>query len=256
MSDMSSIIKLIENNSLLITEIGDCPNMEILTGGGKVFWTNVKCIKGWKLQYNAVTGLARILDENNIRKAWGSLEVMKEKFRRLTQKEFLEPGDVIGVLRKKALNMYEHYAVYLGDGQVIHYAGDGNDFNGQISVKKDSLEAFLKDDTDYFVLFFDKAYTTPRKIQVKTSFNMNDMNLEKKLVLQKSREAKLYSPRETIERAKSRIGEKQYNLLLNNCEHFAIWCKTGVSKSYQVDRAIGVIKSFSDIAKKQSPDYL
>ena len=78
-----------------------------------------------------------------------------------------------------------------------------------------TLEAFLKDDTDYFVLFFDKAYTTPRKIQVKTSFNMNDMNLEKQLVLQKSRGAKLYSPKETIERAKSRIGETKYNLLLN-----------------------------------------
>ena len=31
----------------------------------------------------------------------------------------------------------------------------------------------------------------------------------------------------TLERAKSRMGEQKYNLLFNNCEHFANWCKTG-----------------------------
>jgi hypothetical protein len=46
----------------------------------------------------------------------------------------------------------------------------------------------------------------------------------------------LYSPAETVERAKSRIGENRYNLVTNNCEHFAIWCKTGVSESHQVKK--------------------
>jgi Lecithin retinol acyltransferase len=30
-----------------------------------------------------------------------------------------------------------------------------------------------------------------------------------------------------IKRAESRLGESEYNLLFNNCEHFAVWCKTG-----------------------------
>ena len=238
MSDVFDVIKTIENNPLLYTEIGDCPNVEMPTAGGKVFWTDLECKNGWKLQFNPVTGYSRILDENNIRKAWGSSSVMKEKFRRLTKKEFLEPGDVVGVVRKKALNLYEHYAIYIGNGKVIHYTGNSDDFGGTILVKKDSLSNFLKDDSDYFVLFFDKKYTTPRKIQVKTSFNMSDINFGKQLVLPSCKEAKIYSPMETIERAKSRLGESEYNLLLNNCEHFAIWCKTGVSKSYQVDRAV------------------
>jgi Lecithin retinol acyltransferase len=37
-----------------------------------------------------------------------------------------------------------------------------------------------------------------------------------------------------IKRAESRLGESEYNLLFNNCEHFAVWCKTGQHKSEQV----------------------
>ena len=33
--------------------------------------------------------------------------------------------------------------------------------------------------------------------------------------------------RVTLQRAMGRIGEQNYNLLFNNCEHFATWCKTG-----------------------------
>lgn len=51
-------------------------------------------------------------------------------------------------------------------------------------------------------------------------------------------DSKLYSPEETVRRARSKLGESEYNLIFNNCEHFAIWCKTGVSKSEQVDEII------------------
>ena len=39
----------------------------------------------------------------------------------------------------------------------------------------------------------------------------------------------------TLRRALSRIGEQKYNLLFNNCEHFASWCKTGRHQSRQVE---------------------
>ena len=32
-----------------------------------------------------------------------------------------------------------------------------------------------------------------------------------------------------------RLGEQDYNLLFNNCEHFANWCKTGRHRSSQVE---------------------
>ena len=39
----------------------------------------------------------------------------------------------------------------------------------------------------------------------------------------------------TLRRAISRIGEQNYNLLFNNCEHFANWCKTGRHRSTQME---------------------
>ncbi len=40
---------------------------------------------------------------------------------------------------------------------------------------------------------------------------------------------------DTLRRAMSRLGEQRYNLLFNNCEHFAHWCKTGRHRSAQVE---------------------
>ncbi|MBL0385228.1 lecithin retinol acyltransferase family protein [Tumebacillus sp. ITR2] len=38
---------------------------------------------------------------------------------------------------------------------------------------------------------------------------------------------KRYSDREIVRRAYARIGESDYNLFHNNCEHFANWCRNG-----------------------------
>lgn len=39
--------------------------------------------------------------------------------------------------------------------------------------------------------------------------------------------AKLYPDTEIIQRAIKRVGEQDYNLFLNNCEHFVTWCRSG-----------------------------
>ncbi|TVP62113.1 MAG: hypothetical protein EA343_12095 [Nodularia sp. (in: Bacteria)] len=44
-----------------------------------------------------------------------------------------------------------------------------------------------------------------------------------------------------IARAKRKLGERQYNLFKNNCEHFAHYCKTGKYKSAQVEKAKEVV---------------
>jgi len=36
-----------------------------------------------------------------------------------------------------------------------------------------------------------------------------------------------YGEREIIDRALRRHGEDRYNLIFNNCEHFARWCRCG-----------------------------
>lgn len=40
-------------------------------------------------------------------------------------------------------------------------------------------------------------------------------------------EKALYSPAEIVRRAESRLGECDYNLILNNCDNFATWCRCG-----------------------------
>lgn len=43
-----------------------------------------------------------------------------------------------------------------------------------------------------------------------------------------------FLPQIVVQRAKSRLGEQRYDLLTNNCEHFANWCKTGRSDCEQL----------------------
>ena len=51
----------------------------------------------------------------------------------------------------------------------------------------------------------------------------------------------------TLRRAMSRIGEQNYNLLFNNCEHFANWCKTGRHRSDQVQSVMEKARSWSNL---------
>lgn len=54
-----------------------------------------------------------------------------------------------------------------------------------------------------------------------------------------------FSAQEIVQRARSRIGEDDYSLIFNNCEHFANWCVTGKAKSYQVREATVTALAFA-----------
>lgn len=106
-------------------------------------------------------------------------------------------GDQIYVMRPLVGmdGVYEHHGIDCGDGTVIHYSKAGE----VATVARTSYEAF-----SWGKPVFVKPYSTS------------------------------YVPDVVIDRAESRLGEQQYNLLSNNCEHFANWCKTGRSESYQL----------------------
>ena len=59
------------------------PNIETPTMGGEVFWTNIANVNGWRLQKNKVFGNCRILDPNNVRKAWGGEKAILKAFKEL-----------------------------------------------------------------------------------------------------------------------------------------------------------------------------
>ena len=44
-----------------------------------------------------------------------------------------------------------------------------------------------------------------------------------------------------LRRAQSKIGEELYNLVTNNCEHFAMWCITGRSSCDQINKGLEMV---------------
>src|SRR3954468_7706967 len=90
---------------------------------------------------------------------------------------------------------YRHHGVYVGNGRVIHYAG----FKQWLSigpVEEISLDEFA----------------AGRAVTVAGS-----------------------GGEQAGARARSRLGENRYRFFTNNCEHFAEWCISGLSRSLQVE---------------------
>ena len=91
--------------------------------------------------------------------------------------------------------LFNHHGIDLGDGTVAHY------LEGR-AILRSSLEEFSRGQPLSVV-----AYP----------------------------EGSCSAPGVTLRRALGRLGEQNYNLLFNNCEHFAHWCKTGRHRSAQVE---------------------
>ena len=160
-------------------------------------------------------------------------------------------GDVIFVDR----GLYKHFGIYSGEGRkerVIHYVEqDGSGvFDGcKGVVAETSLKEFLDGDSEYCVFEFEDLDVLDK---LKDCFfaSFNPFSKKKALSLGaeiisdtvsflfdlEKEEERLYSPQETVERARSCIGQGEYDLLTQNCEHFAMWCKTGAKESAQVER--------------------
>jgi hypothetical protein len=126
-----------------------------------------------------------------------------------------KPGDVI--ISDRIL--YKHYGIYAGNGRVIHYTAETGDFGPDVMVRETSLEQFAG----------------------KRGFKLT-------LLERNHARKKQLSSEETVRRARSRLGEKRYNLLSNNCEHFALWCRYGTNKSVQVEKAFIAAIALSTVA--------
>ncbi len=147
----------------------------------------------------------------------------------------LKKGDVIGVHRIGGI--YDHYGIYTGRGKVIHFSNEGSDFGGDIRVRRATLSQFKDGASNVFVVDFE-AYRD--YIENPELFDFAGLF---KLAIDSffDNELTLYSPEETVKRAESQLGREGYNLVFNNCEHFAVWCKTGVKESSQAQRFIEAI---------------
>jgi hypothetical protein len=124
-------------------------------------------------------------------------------------------GDCIYVYRNfgQLTGVYKHYGIDCGDGTVIHYRKPSE------VVEQTSIATFSRSNPVYVA-------------EYGTGFG--------------------YIPDVVVERAKSRLGERDYNLLSNNCEHFASWCKTGISDSKQIRNYLPAIATL-DISRLYEP---
>ena len=59
------------------------PNIPTPTLGGEVFWNDLATYEGWRLQQNMFTHHARILDPDNVRRAWGTYAGMEKAMDRV-----------------------------------------------------------------------------------------------------------------------------------------------------------------------------
>jgi hypothetical protein len=106
---------------------------------------------------------------------------------------------------------YTHHGIYAGDGKVIHY---GALMYSMIRrpVEEVSLEAFAEGRPLFVVTHSEDAFEVA----------------------------------EILRRARSRLGEKRYRLLTNNCEHFVEWCLHDVHRSFQVQTALEFPRWFGE----------
>lgn len=185
------------------------------------------------------------------------------------------PGDVICVSRTLG---YDHYGIYSGNGRVIHYA---TDFNARMApfIHEVSLSEFLDGDDRFLVCEFMPYYEGKNHKEVVTGLADKFSVPLASIIsipsfgtferIRKSIEYKLYTPSETLERARGQVkkvededfffrafkgtfsmilpdevlepSDKFYWLSSNNCEHFVTWCKTGVFDSMQINEIAALI---------------
>ncbi len=124
----------------------------------------------------------------------------------------LQPGDHVYAYR--SVGLYSHHGIYTGEEEeeLIHFSGEQNS-KRCARIRADTVEEFLQGSTLRLV-----AYDVGGGAKVfKRSGSVHTM---------KSRPAE-----EVVATAKHYLQKplewKEYHLLFNNCEDFAVYCKTG-----------------------------
>lgn len=122
--------------------------------------------------------------------------------------------------------VYAHHGIYVGDGMVVHYSGFADWFNGLKSswksvVRKEDRAQYPIEEVTLEAFTQGKGYTV------------------------KIHPAPLFTGEEIAQRARSRIGESEYSVIRNNCEHFCEWCINDTHTSFQVRKVAKVASAVS-----------
>ena len=127
----------------------------------------------------------------------------------------LQRGDHLRTQGAFGFRSMAHHAIYIGDGEIVHFTG-GAGTDTSLDAKR-------------------RAMVTREKLTVMLAVaNQHGSLLE---VVDHGRSDPSKASK-VVHRALSRVGEKGYNVVRSNCEHFAQWCVTGETRSLQVARAL------------------
>jgi hypothetical protein len=81
-------------------------NIKTPTLGGKQFWTDFAWKNGWRLQQNAITDHWRLLDDRNVRWAWGSRQHCQQQLDQHAPQDRLAQSEIVillhGLMRSSA----------------------------------------------------------------------------------------------------------------------------------------------------------
>ncbi|MCQ2493932.1 MAG: lecithin retinol acyltransferase family protein [Lachnospiraceae bacterium] len=125
-------------------------------------------------------------------------------------------GKLGDMVRVHCNDQLDHYGVYVSDTEVIQ-------FGKNPSLRTGATEAHV------LVLS-----TDINEFRNGTFPEFADMSFSEKL--------KRINPNKTVEIARSRIGESGYNIIHNNCEHFAYECVFGKKYSSQEEKVRELVK--------------
>lgn len=73
-------------------------NIPMPTMGGQQLWTDHRWAAGWRVQHNAWTDHWRVLDDSDIRRAWGSRQVCLAKLKEHEQRSDATPAEAVVIL--------------------------------------------------------------------------------------------------------------------------------------------------------------
>jgi hypothetical protein len=132
----------------------------------------------------------------NVRKT----ESIRERIR--LRDSLLRPGQQppLGSHLVTRRTLYSHHGIYVGGGQVIHYAGFA------LGLRRGPVE----------------------EVSLARFAHGHEIRLR--------HDKRCFDRREVVDRARSRLGEHRYDILRNNCEHFCTWALSDETRSGQVER--------------------
>ena len=138
-------------------------------------------------------------------------------------------GDHIYVPRLGGL--YSHHGIDCGDGSVIHYAGD---HPAASQVRRVDLRNFASSGTIHVRSYdqFYRAGSFEDRVVRESGRRLQKLLDELRGISLREADA---TPDAVVARAEERLGQGGFDFFLNNCEHFATWCKTGLSNSRQIE---------------------